>query len=104
MRGLLSATIVLVFQVVYIGLLRNAFSAVGVEASEVEPASVVKRSIWNDLAPRETWHEVVSRQVSSGNRTKDMYEFFTPDEPPARVGTLPFHCRMGATNFRQSHT
>ncbi|KXN85523.1 hypothetical protein AN958_11226 [Leucoagaricus sp. SymC.cos] len=84
MRGLLSATIAIVFQLTYFGLLRSVFLGVGVRASEVEGGQVMKRMYWNDLLPRGTWHAIVARQQTSGNRTKDLYDFFSPNDPPAQ--------------------
>lgn len=89
MRGLLPAVIVFVFQLIYLGLLRNIFLGEGVHAVAVESAEdSPPPSSWSTLASRATRRELVSRQTSSGNRTQDLYGFFSPDVPPAQVGPL----------------
>ncbi|KAF5349957.1 hypothetical protein D9756_009241 [Leucocoprinus leucothites] len=106
MRGFSRTLIALAFQLTFLGLAWNMFQGVAVQASaielrEVESAQVVKRSIWNNLMPRGSWHEIEVRQVSSGNRTKDLYAFFSPDQPPSEC-SLQCELIWGAVSEMES--
>ncbi len=88
MRGLLPTTAVLVFQFLCLGLLRGIFLGEGVRAVLAESAEAASRppATWNNIVSKAARRKLVGRQTSTGNRTKDLYDFFAPDAPPASVG------------------